>query len=476
MRLPVCFAGLSVVTLAACATPWASSSGARSTGGLQPACEAPTQRPFHVVWAYACESSHDWLRGQQLDFASLHARINDRVLNQLEAAAIVIDVGFLPEAGRDDWGMARTYLDLIDPAALDRQLSQAPVAPVVRAAFRQRFERARAGIEAMIAQFDARRREMYLDAPAAVVARRKQYFRAHAALYQRLDEVRAGYDAQPTPATAAASVPTLTALRQQYLRGCADCAFDPFVVELTSELALMLAVTGDAERLSAERQVMSAEDAGRHLFGVELGTALYTQMLAEKQRYERYEVARQAGASPRALEAQFGPTPPLHVDPVVQSWQPFDAAPPLTAPEVAPRRRELVGGVVRGITKDASGWATVTFRDDVQKVELTRCRETNRIESVSWRPGSSGQMTGHINYERVCQFLGYGTAVTKTAAVTVPAGDVLAVKPGEVLSAWVDSESRRGAVTEVTAPQRPADRDARKPPQVLQFRDARLKP
>ncbi|MFZ5440219.1 MAG: hypothetical protein ACOZQL_09440 [Myxococcota bacterium] len=424
----------------------------------------------------ACDWPEDLLREHRLHYGNLHARIDDRNLDPIEAAAIVIGVGFHRGAGRDDWGMAYTYLGLIDPQALDKRLAQLPVSPELRDAFRRRFAAASAGIRNMVAQFDVRRREMYLDAPAAVVARRKRYFQKHAALYQRFDEARAAFDAQPGPATASTAAPQLVALRQQYLRACGDatCRFDPFVVELTSELALMYSALSDAERLAAELQAMRADDAGRQLFGVELGTALYTAMLAEKERYERYEAARRAGASARTLEVEFGPTPPLHVDPVARTWQPFDALPPLVAAAPPQQRREQVVGVVRSVVKDRSGWSTITFRDDVQTVDLLRCTETNRIQSVTWTNDGSGRATGHVNYESDCRVVGKGTEVTKTAPVIVPPGDTIEVKPGELLTALVEENSRRGAVLEVTAPQSKADREARRPARVLQFRDARL--
>ncbi len=412
-----------------------------------------------------------------------HKTFDDRHPDLVVAALNVTDCARTEGIFPVSLGMCSYYADLVDEASVTAAVARVGVSESLKHELVWASTHGKPIVAAMVEKLDPRRKHLYVDVPLAVVAKRRAYFEGNAALYAKLDAL----EARTKEALAAQKAPTelvdaLVALRGEYLGRCGnpDCRFDPFVIETTQEL-VRLAVAGNDELLAhTENHVLQEPAAGRHLFSVETGTALYEATMKESKDYELYRSAKGTLDS-ATLVARFGSPPPIHIDPQ-SDWIGSDSLPDMTfvlGDGKSKDRWVEAGGVVHAVTdagrQNGRGapLSRVSFRDVVSKEGIESCYETGKITGVSF--DSSGR--GTINYQTVCRTIGTKTNVEKVQPVLVPKSEAQALEPGEVLVALVASDSREGLVLQSTAKENAAAETqgrAREKTPVLQVRSHRF--
>jgi hypothetical protein len=384
-----------------------------------------------------------------------HKTFDDRRPNRVVAALNVLDCAKTQGLAKVAIGMCTYYAELFDEASLKAEVAQLKISDDMKSTFVWASLRSQSVVASFAKRFDPRRKHLYIDVPRAVIDKRRAYFDAHADLYKELDAL----EAQAKNARAAKQAPQeivsgFVALRGKYLTQCgnADCRFDPFVIEATQELVRLGVAANDQLLARAENYLLREPAAGRHLFAVETGTAVYEATSKESRDYDLYERAK-ASLDATTLAARFGDTPPIHIDPQ-SDFMASETLPDMTSVLGDGEGQWITaGGVVRSVSgsgkNNARGepLALVTFRDDISTYSIESCYETGKIKGVSF--DSSG--SGHVDYESVCHSVGTQTDVKKVPPVLVPKAEAQGLKPGEVLVALVGKESREGLVLQSTA-------------------------
>ncbi len=412
-----------------------------------------------------------------------HKTFDDRHPDLVIAALNAVDCARLEDTFPAALGHCSYYASLVEEASVTAAAASLKASESLKHELVWASTHAKPIIAKRIEKLDPRRKHLYVEVPLGVVAKRRAYYEKHAALYAKLDAL----GARSKEALAARKAPTdlvegLIAVRGEYLTQCGnpDCRFDPFVIE-TTQTIVRLAVIGDDELLArAENHLLQEPAAGRHLFSVETGTALYEATTKEANDYELYQNAKKT-LDPATIAARFGSPPPIHIDPQ-SDWIGSDNLPDMTSLLGDGKRKvqwERAGGAVRAIsdagTKNERGapLARVSFRDVVSQESIESCFETGRIAGISF----DSRGNGDIRYETVCHTVGTKTNVEKLPPVLVPKSEVEGLKPDEVLLALVASDSHQGLVLQSTAKAKSKDGAASRSPEktlVLQVRSHRF--
>lgn len=403
-----------------------------------------------------------------LSVEKAHRTFDDREPDVLVAASNVIDCA---ESCGERTPIAKVvtgyYATLYSRDALSDALDGLSLDPEVRRVFIDKAMASVRTVELMASDIGPRRKRMYFDTFWDVVEARQAYFEKHAAAYAELDAARAEAKKARAGGKAPATLLTKIAdLRANYLAQCDDdlCRYDPFVITATRELVLLHITADDHLQAKAENALLQEKAAGRHLFSVETGTAIYRAMEEERHQHGAYKKAKQSGVDDATLEARFGSPPPLPVDPV-RGLIGANQLPDMTAILDGGPKLRAVGGTVATVKPDKKGMARVTFVPRISKRPVRRCYRTGRVVAVRWQGNR-----GVLEYERKCHTVGEKTDVKQKEPVLVPASEVADVAPGEILEALVD-ETRQGLVIRSSAV---ADEDSEATNRILQVRGSRL--
>ncbi|MEM9873855.1 MAG: hypothetical protein AAF928_03115 [Myxococcota bacterium] len=403
-----------------------------------------------------------------LSVARAHRTFDDREPDVLVAANNVIDCA---ESCGERTPIAKVvtgyYATVYDRAKLQAALSDYDVDREVRQTYLDKAMASIPVVETMVSELDSRRRKMYFDAFWDVVDARQAYFDRHGDAYAELDGVRERAVAARGRGEAPQDlIDQLESLRSSYLAQCEDdtCRFDPFVITATRELVLLHIAGGHHLAAHAEHQLLGEKAAGRRLFSVESGSAIYRAMAEERRQADQYRKAKQGGVDAATLKARFGDEPPLPVDPdrgLIGSSQLPNL---LDLLDGGPKLR-MVGGPVSSVQPATDGMVRVNFIPNVTKRSVKRCFRTDRVVAVRWQGNR-----GVLEYERKCQVIGEKTDVKQKPPVMVPKTDVVGVKPGELLEAMIDEE-RRGLVVRTSAELGEGEEATNR---ILQVRSARV--
>ena len=207
-------------------------------------------------------------------------------------------------------------------------------------------------------------------------------------------------------------------------------------------------VTNDPILTHAESSLLKEPAAGRHLFSVETGRAIYEAMAEERRDAEKYEAAKRENVDEATLTARFGSPPPLKVDPENEWVGHLPDASRLV--ELDRQKAQFQSGVVARTAdtdkKNERGerLQQVVFKDIVSKEDVSSCYETGKITGISWDSSNHA----HVNYEHVCTTVGQKTNVEKVAPVFVPAEEGKRLKAGETLLSLVTTDGRIGVVVQ----------------------------
>jgi hypothetical protein len=429
-----------------------------------------------LITASTCVKGNPWRmtvesRGEE-PVMRIYKQFDDRHPNQADAAvmAVVLE-GLLNHTPLTD-AMAFHLAGFVDEAQLAQALEAMALDDGTRKAFADRFQQAKASLSARTDKLDERRKAIYLAAPRAVIEARKAYFERYAAQYGKLDALEAR--AATAPPDIDPLLRDMSDLRGEYLAGASDAGarFDPFVIELTRQMVVLDMLAKHDLLAQADSQLLREPAAGRHLFAVEVGTALYRATAAEKRKYEEYSAAKAQGADERALQARFGATPPVNIGDH-DEWVGSDSLPDLAGVVSDSQAQWMnVGGIVLNVAPAAGStpepMSRVMFRDVVNKIENSSCYETGKITGIHWDGDQA-----RVNYETVCSPVGYSTEITKVAPVIVPTREATGLRPGENLLVMVDKTTRTGVVVRSAAAGKRGEKGTTA---VLQVRANRIKP
>ena len=380
----------------------------------------------------------------------IHHSFDDRRPDPIVAAIFVFDVARMEERPLQT-GIASYYAGVLDPAKLKTELTKLDLSERAQEAFYEAAITSKERVVAGAAKLDPRRKHMYVDAPGAAIAKRNEYFAQHAAAYQKLDALEERAQRAKASRSAPADVVAgLTALRSEYFAKCADdsCRFEPLPIEVTRELVSLYLVTNDPILTHAESSLLKEPAAGRHLFSVETGRAIYEAMAEERRDAEKYEAAKRENVDEATLTARFGSPPPLKVDPENEWVGHLPDASRLV--ELDRQKAQFQSGVVARTAdtdkKNERGerLQQVVFKDIVSKEDVSSCYETGKITGISWDSSNHA----HVNYEHVCTTVGQKTNVEKVAPVFVPAEEGKRLKAGETLLSLVTTDGRIGVVVQ----------------------------
>ncbi len=478
------FVGFAVaVLLPACGfvkvtTPGRYQAGSGRYSGKQ--CKKSswkTDTPEDSVLLRICDRS--FLYGAPVDAAiaveKRHKKFDDRHPDMLAAAYNVIDCsrecGSFPLA----MGVSSYYAGILDRGALAKQLASVQLPDDAKTAFVDAAMSAKQKVIAAADKLDPRRHHMYVETVSGVVQKRNAYFQAHSDLYDRLDAIEAqAKNARLESKAPADLVQGLRKLRADYFATCKsdECRFDPFVIETTRQLVLLYIAAGDELGARAENGLLAEKAAGRHLFSVETGTAVYKAMQEERHSWELYTRAKRAGLDPETLKARFGDPPPIQVDPS-SDYVGSNRLPDLTrALDTGEGKSsiQMEGGIVAAVTATLRSFrgqklSRVAFRPNVSNEDIESCYETGHVTGVHFDGNHAS-----LEYETVCNVVGRRTHVDRVQPVFVPKVEVAHVRPGENLEALVDGK-HEGLVVRSLARH---TRKSKAPTRLLQIRGVRM--
>lgn len=407
------------------------------------------------------------------DPVAIHHSFDDRRPEQVAAAIFVFDVAH--ERDRPlETGIASYYASVLDDTKLAAELTKLDLPERAQKAFHDAALASKERVVANVAKLDVRRKRMYVEAPGAVIAKRKEYFQAHASEYQKLDALEdKAKEARSQRKAPVELVSGLEAVRAEYFAKCSDdlCRFEPLPIEVTRELVLLHISANDAVLTHAESSLLKESAAGRHLFSVETGTAIYQAMSEERRDWEKYESAKREKIDAATLAARFGDPPPLQIDPA-NDW--VGHLPDVSRlVELDRAKAQFQSGVVAKVVdtdkKNERGMrlAQIVFKDIVSKEDISSCYETGKITGISWDSSNHA----HVNYDHVCTTVGQKTNVEKVAPVFVPSDEAKHLKAGETLLSLVTNDGRTGVVVQAYVNDKSGKRVHSK---VLQIRGQRI--
>ena len=191
---------------------------------------------------------------------------------------------------------------------------------------------------------------------------------------------------------------------------------------------------------------------------------MYKAMEEERKAAEEYQRSKSAGMDKATLEARFGATPPIPVDPDTD----------YVAPEVAPRRAPGGGrgrggagggGGVRGAEAAAGKTGAlgealdeVAFKDNVSTEDVTSCYETNRVTGVHFDSDNHAR----LEFETNCAVVGTKTNVEKIPPIFVPKSEAAKLVPGELGSPAIDPKARAGVSLRAEATAKAGGKEGKK--------------
>jgi hypothetical protein len=382
-----------------------------------------------------------------------HRMFDDRHPDLVSAALTTIDSAQFCEHDRLATGISAYYAELVEPSALAAQLASVSIGEGAKEAFVQRAMAAKQQLAQRVSALDPHHKRLYVDVPREVASARRAYYDKNAALYAKLDDLEKKADeARAAKAAPSDLVKAFHASRSEYLAACAEgasCRFDPFVVEVGRQLVQLHAAAGEPLLAKAEDALLAEPAAGRHLFAVETGTAIYRSMLEEKKSFDDWTAAKKAGADDAALATKFGSPPPIEVVPSTD-YVGAELLPSLSAGDDP---FEFAAGFVRSVTdlKKTNGrgeaLAQVTFADNVLQADVLDCHETGKVVGATF----DASRHARLQYESVCVPAGTKTKNETMAPVIVPLSEATLLKPGEELIAVVAPATREGVVVRVLA-------------------------
>ncbi|MFT3695083.1 MAG: hypothetical protein QM831_18240 [Kofleriaceae bacterium] len=371
-----------------------------------------------------------------------HLTFDDRHFDHLKASGMVMDCALNPgcsmELSRDVLGMMAGYARRLDPNAADLQLGAAGASADFRAAYKVKAQWAKDTVAKRVTELDPRRKAIWDGIPEQVWSERHDYFVKWATLYAALDPLLAVADSGT--GDLAGAVRGIRELRGHYLDACKveGCLFTPFILESTRALELLAVRMKDTPAALAEQALLSDERMASQYFSRAVVAALIPATTREAAEWEKYNRAKQSGADPASLAAMFGDTPPIQISPdgpyIV--WGQRN----LTDLTAALPREGIVsaGGNVRGVQTHGE-MSTVIFADIVTESTDEDCHETSKVDGI----GSDGRLI----YRQDCRTTGTRTEHTKVEPITVPSDEAKNLRAGELVTAWVKTEGRKGEIT-----------------------------
>ncbi|MDC0744644.1 hypothetical protein [Polyangium mundeleinium] len=415
-----------------------------------------------------------------LNIGKRHQTFDDRVPSMLVAALQTIDCSRACERSPLALGMASYYAGILDETKLHAELSSIDVTEQGRDAFVTLAMASKADVDERVQGLDSRRRHMYVEVPGEVIAARRASFERHADLYRGLDEYAARARKVPASSAEAAEIERgLVTLREKYFERCESgeaCRFDPFVYEVTRALVLLHVVMKDDIRAYAEEDIIRSPAAGRRRFGVEVGFAVYQAMQEERKAAEEYQRSKRAGMDAATLKARFGDPPPIPVDPDTDYMAP-EVPPRLSSVAPGEGTFEIESGILRA-KKDVANkprgadepLVELSFKDNVTKVDITSCYETNRVTGIRW----DARNHARLEFETHCAIVGTKTNVEKIPSVLVPRSEAAKLEPGELVISAIAPGSRVGVVVRAETPVKDPAKGKAKTTPVVQVRGHRV--
>jgi hypothetical protein len=397
------------------------------------------------------------------DLKAAHFAYEDRHGDDVTAALFVINAAFpedkrfenrmeqtpknkefpADEASEEEmlYGLANTYASLVDSQRLATRLAAMKFDGSMQKAFATRFEAAKKEIDERVAKMPDAKRRIFAETPQTVVRSRQEYFAKNAGLYAKLDELeQKSESARASAETAAPFAASLTAVRSEYLKGCAteECTFDPLYIEATKELAIAFVATKNPMPARAESQLLTRADSNKKGFARQIFVEQSKLAMASREAYETAKGAKAKGMDAQVTKAVLSNVTPMRFV-YGTFWEPVSVFPDYSEVLSGTKVRAEVG-YIQSIKKQGAK-VTVDFKTQFDNVEEpVNCVKTGRLTRI--RPD------GTLEYEENCQYKTTRVARDKPAPVTLDAAEAGKLETGELLTFLTVEGSRNGLVAD----------------------------
>ncbi|MCA9626734.1 MAG: hypothetical protein KC766_03675 [Myxococcales bacterium] len=287
----------------------------------------------------------------------------------------------------------------LDDSQLTKALASVQVPEDARQAFLTNFREAKSYFTHETNQLEGAYKELLVDVPKQVQARRQTQFEAQADNWATLDSYA---DRIKEAASSQGGDPgllqDLRVLRAKVVESSKDDYIkDPLFARLTREIALQYALAQDAASLAAERRVFRRDFRNQEPFPETLAAEVYYAQLSLLNEFrsakEKFRKAKDAGLDDATAKARAGRE---FID-----FTPGDLKVPSETdiPEyekLLDKKREAFPfqEVVDGIKPDGDGVVVSFKKTPVETFEYYGCYKTGRIQRIS--------SDGRLEYETHC--------------------------------------------------------------------------
>lgn len=301
--------------------------------------------------------------------------------------------------GRGAPPLIALFLGPVEEPELTKALASVQVPDDAKQAFIENFREAKSHFTHQTNQLEGAYKELFVDVPKQVQARRKSQFEAQAANWSTLD----GYAERIKQAAAKQGgdpelLEDLKALRVKVVESSKDDYLkDPLFARLTREIALQYALAQDAASLAAERRVFRRDFREPDPFPETLAVEVYYAQIELINEFrvakDKFRKAKYAGLDDATAKARAG----RDFEDVIPS--------DLRVPEQMgiPEYEKLLDNrrqafpfqeVVETMTPKEDGVLVAFKKTPIKTFEYYGCYRTNRIRRIS--------SDGRIEYEEHC--------------------------------------------------------------------------
>ena len=334
------------------------------------------------------------------------------------------------------------WANRVEPTALADALLAVRVPDHVKRALVEAYHRNRNVLFDSIAQLDPSRHNIYIATIEAARQRRADDQRALASYYARAAKLRPAIDrALLDRSVTQIELDAAIALRDDYLRACVErgrtpvyCVVGPVGRPLTKQI-VRAAIALEDRTLAAVENEMLRLAPSQEQANIEIHYAVSAAMAAERPRYDDWMRAKRAQTDPKVLAAKYGAGPPARLD--EETNQAGSPPQPILdfGREIAAIGDNAVERIERTLARvePRGKQALLVFKDIVTtRDEETGCRETTQ-GNVTQRTECRGPVVRRAVYDRV-------------VPIEVPAAEASGLRPGSLVAAIVQKQSRRGHV------------------------------
>lgn len=378
-----------------------------------------------------------------MDVASLHFQFDDRRPDHVKAAMIAIRWAYMRK-GRSAfsgskhlglWGLAHTYAGLVDAGRLQSQLGALKVPAEAAKFFLARFEKAKAKVAENVATVDPALRPMMVELPRQLLKQRRAYFSKYAALYQRLDALKAEAKTARASGNARAVLAKLNLLRSDYIKSCGKlaCQYTPIYAETSRELALAYVAAKDAMGARLESQPFMRDGSYVVSFAQQLGVEQRRAGRKLAAAWSKYRQAKGRGVDDATARSVAGGPAFNFRDRDMLIW-PKTSVPNYGA-ALGRSKTKSFKATVKSLKRTGDG-VRVTFRKHHYTASVPyACRRTRRVSRI--------RRDGSLEYERNCKWKKVRRVREIAKPVVLPKVEARHLRPGdEVRGLRLDEQGR----------------------------------